>query len=328
MTAVFAARVSELPRLLDALQYHPNGLTVDQLAAEVARTPDQVMEALLTYYSTDFADYAPDLVGRPPAIEFVTGATDDDPGHAHVVRLVAPNPGRELGVAYLSVAELARLYRAGTERLEMEPGNEVLGSAVEKLRAGLLPGVTPSPGPPPEPAPADFEIARRDRHKIKISYARAWHPGVAERLIEPYRLIRTRRGWELDAGPPDTYNLIRTYLLDRIITYQMLEETFTPPSGLADLLHRQRSTTPVELAIPHEARWSVERYAERTDVLDEDETQARLRAHLLQPVRQRVGLILLDGGPAAKVIQPTNLVDSGRELARTLLAHYEHAAET
>ena len=61
-----------------------------------------------------------------------------------MVRLQAPEPGRELGVAYLSVTELARLYRAGRDRLELEPENETLRSAVNKLRAGLLPGVTPS----------------------------------------------------------------------------------------------------------------------------------------------------------------------------------------
>jgi len=92
MTAIFAARVAELPRLLDALQYHPDGLRIEDLAAEVGRTPEQVREALLTYYSTDLAEYDANLIGRPPAIEFVTGPSDDDLGRAHVVRLVAANP--------------------------------------------------------------------------------------------------------------------------------------------------------------------------------------------------------------------------------------------
>ena len=104
--AIFADRVAELPRLLDALQYHPEGLRIDDLAVEVGRTPVQVREALLTYYTTDLALYDAHLVGRPPAIEFVTGAgEDDDLGRASMVRLQAPEPGRELGVAYLSVSD-------------------------------------------------------------------------------------------------------------------------------------------------------------------------------------------------------------------------------
>ena len=97
-----------------------------------------------------------------------------------MVRLQAPEPGRELGVAYLSVTELARLYRAGRDRLELEPENETLRSAVNKLRAGLLPGVTPSVRGPLERPPSDFEVARRQRRRVAIVYARAWHPGVTE----------------------------------------------------------------------------------------------------------------------------------------------------
>ena len=39
--AIFADRVAELPRLLDALQYHPEGLRIDDLAVEVGRTPSR-----------------------------------------------------------------------------------------------------------------------------------------------------------------------------------------------------------------------------------------------------------------------------------------------
>jgi hypothetical protein len=60
------------------------------------------------------------------------------------------------------VIELARLYRAGRYRLDLEPDNETLRSAVNKLRAGLLPGVTPSVRGPLEPPPAAFDTARRE----------------------------------------------------------------------------------------------------------------------------------------------------------------------
>ena len=56
-------------------------------------------EALLTYYTTDLALYDAHLVGRPPAIEFVTGAgEDDDLARASMVRLLH-RAGPHLGVA-------------------------------------------------------------------------------------------------------------------------------------------------------------------------------------------------------------------------------------
>jgi proteasome accessory factor C len=324
---IFVDRVAELPRLLDALQYHPGGLTIDDLAAEVNRTPAQVREALLTYYTTDFAHHAPNMIGRPPAIEFVRsgGDEEDDPRTATIVRLIADEPGRELGVDYVPVSELARLYTAGRNQLELEPDNEVLATAVQKLRGGLLPGVTSSDRPfAGERPPVDFAAARRQRRKVKITYARAWHAGVRDRIIEPYRLIRTRRGWEIDAGPPDADGGLRTYLLPRVQSYEICDETFALPPDLDLLLARQRTATSVEMIVPHEARWSVEKYAEQVEVLAENPRTARLSAQILQPVRHRMGLILLDGGPRARVVAPVELVDAGRELAASLLAHYKH----
>ncbi|GAA3614809.1 helix-turn-helix transcriptional regulator [Microlunatus ginsengisoli] len=324
---IFADRVAELPRLLDALQYHPGGLRIEDLAREVQRTPQQVREALLAYYTTDFAQVEPNLIGRPPAIEFLSGTAesdDDDPATASVVRLITDEPERELGVDYLPVTELARLYRAGRNQLELDPGNEVLASAVEKLRRGLLPGVTSS-GPPlaGERPPGAFARARREQRKVKISYARAWRPGVRDRVIEPYRMIRTRRGWEIDAGPPDDQDRLRTYLLPRVQDFEVLDERFVPPPDLDALLARQRALTKIEMIVPHETRWAVEKYAEQVEVIAENPRTARLRVHLLEPVRFRVGLVLLDGGTRARVVSPAELAGAGRELARVLLAHYD-----
>ena len=150
---------------------------------------------------------------------------------------------------------------------------------------------------------------------------------MTESVIEPYRLIHTRRGWEIDAGPVHTDDELRTLLLDRIQSYTVLDETFELPADLDQLLARRRTLFPVELVVPHETRWSVEKYAERVEVVAEDETSARLRALLFQPVRRRVGLIFADGGPAARVIKPPDLTDAGQEVAGTLLAHYQSTNE-
>lgn len=325
--AIFMDRVAELPRLLDALQYHPDGLRIEDLAAEVGRSPDQVREALLTYYTADLALYDSNLVGRPPAIEFVLGSGDgDDLDRASIVRLQAAEPGRELGVAYLSVMELARLYRAGRDRLELDPDNDLLRSAVNKLRAGLLPGITPTVRGPREPPPAVFDLARRHQQRIKIVYADAWHTGASEQVIEPYHLVHTRRGWEVDAGPVTAEGTVATFLVEQVSSYTLLDATFKMPANLEELLARHRAVIPVDLIVPHETRWAVEKYADRVDVLAEDETTVQLRAWVGHPVRHRVGLILTDGGPTARVLAPTDLCEAGRDLAGTLLAHYQSAS--
>ena len=318
--AIFVDRVAELPRLLDALQYHPDGMRIDDLAAEVHRTPAQVREVLLTYYTTDFATYAIDLMWRSPAIEFVSGS-DDDLTEASVVRLVEAEPGRELGVAYASVGDLATQYRTARDRLVLEPDNEILQSAADKLRRGLLPGIMDRQPAPWRP-PAELERARTERRRVTISYARAWHPGVIERVVEPYRLLRTRRGWELDAGPVQDDGKLRTYLLSRVQQIQVREDTFELPANLEELLRGQRIPTAVEIEVPHEARWAVEKQAESVEVIAEDETAVRLRAELLMPVDQRIGLIMIDSGPAARVVAPQQYMNAGPELARRLLAHH------
>jgi hypothetical protein len=114
----FAGRVAQLPSLLEALWHHPDGLAIDDLAEEVGAEPEEVRETLLAYHLTDFAAYVPDLVYRPEVIEFYGRPDPDDDDDADrgrgspMVRLVSNEPGKELGIAYASVPELARLYRA------------------------------------------------------------------------------------------------------------------------------------------------------------------------------------------------------------------------
>jgi hypothetical protein len=321
--AIFVERVSELPRLLEALLHHPEGMSLDLLAAEVHRTGPQVRDALLAYYCADFATYAPDLVARPDVIEFFGGTEDVQSGHAQpMVRLVTNEPGRELGVAYASAPELFRLYRAGRDRLQFEPGNAVLRSAVEKLRDGMLPGVEAGRSVF-GPLPAELHNAVIGRHRVRISYARAWRPGILDRVIDPYRLQRTRRGWEVDAGPVDESGAIRTYLMTGIQHHEVLEETFETPPDVDQILQQHRLQQVVELVVPHASRWAVDKYAEKVEVVEEFETSARLRAHLLQPVNQRLGLILIAGGTNSQVVTPLSLADAGQDLAQILLAHHE-----
>ena len=88
--------------------------------------------------------------------------------------------------------------------------------------------------------PPEFHRAVLDRRKIKIIYSRAWYPGVTERVIEPYAMVRTRRGWEVDAGPVDDHGRLRTYLLTGVQSFSVLDETFERPADVDALLRAQR----------------------------------------------------------------------------------------
>jgi proteasome accessory factor C len=82
----------------------------------------------------------------------------------------------------------------------------------------------------------------------------------------------------------------------------------------------------VELVVPQERRWALDRFAESVTVLADDEESVSARGELLPPVEQRLGLVLLTCGPAAFVVEPRSLEDAGVELARRLLHHHRSDA--
>ena len=108
-----------------------------------------------------------------------------------------------------------------------------------------------------------------------------------------------------------------------IVAHDVLDETFEPPADMDALLAGNRSAQTVELVVPQGSRWAVERFAESTSVSDDEESDVALRADLLPPVEQRLGLMLLCCGPEAFVTAPASLTDAGATTARALLAHHE-----
>jgi len=83
-------------------------------------------------------------------------------------------------------------------------------------------------------------------------------------VIEPFRLIHTRRGWEIDAGPVTPDGTLGTFLVDRVNSYTVLDAMFELPGNLEQLLVQQGTPVPVELVVPHETRWAVEKHADRS----------------------------------------------------------------
>ena len=323
--AAYATRLAALPRALAILELHPAGLPLADLAAELDVRPDDLREVFLAYYLADLVELG--SFGQPVVEFFAPGAAIDDiddvdPATAQWLRVVASDPEQELGVDHLSAEQLGRLFEAGTDLLALEPDNVTLRSALDAFQAALWPAEGPSGAGWRAPVAQALHQAAQEARRVRITYVRQWHPGSGERVIDPYRLVRTRRGWEVDAGPADDVAAVRTFLVSGIGDSKVLDERFEMPSDVDDLLAAQRAPVTVELVVPQERRWAVERYAESVTVLADDEESVSLRADLLPPVEQRLGLLLLSCGPSAFVMAPSNLLDAGVETAAVLLAHH------
>jgi len=327
--AAYAKRLADLPRALAILELHPDGLPLADLGAELGVRPDDLREVFLAYYLADLVELGD--FGQPVVEFFAPGAVDDDdvegdvdPATAQWVRVVARDPEQELGVDHLNAEQLGRLFEAATDLMALEPDNRTLRSALTAFHTALWPVDEPTDATWRGTASTARRLheAAQDRRRVRIGYVRQWPPGAGERVIEPYRLVRTRRGWEVDAGPPDDVAAVRTFLVSGITTCEVLDDRFDPPPDVDALLAAQRAPVTVSLVVAQARRWAVERYAESVTVLADDEESVSLTADLLPPVEPRLGLVLLTCGPDAFVMAPRSLEDAGADLARELLQHH------
>src|SRR4051794_25188440 len=180
MTAVarFAQRIAKLPEALAILEMHPQGLSLAQLAEETREPAASLREAFLAYYRADVVNTA-DF--KLPVIEFVaSNGEEDDPATAEVIRVVEPDPERELGVEHLTAEQLSALYQAGLDLLALEPDNAVLEDALQALRDGLWSAADDESVEHGAQTAQQLNAAARQGRQVRIVYARAWQPGTAE----------------------------------------------------------------------------------------------------------------------------------------------------
>ncbi|MFC5382652.1 helix-turn-helix transcriptional regulator [Aquipuribacter nitratireducens] len=351
--ARYASRLAHVPRALQLLRHHPDGLPISDLAADLDVHEAQLREELEVFFLADVVDAG--AVGlRSCALEFLAPTGDGalaetDLASAQVVRLVDDSPLQELGVAFLSPGELGVLYRAASELSALEPDNAALAAAVRRLGDGVLGGVDGlaeagddagdgardgardgATAPPllggavlvGADVAADLRRAATAQRRVRIVYARAWRPGVVERVVEPYRVVSTRRGYEVDAGPLDADGQPRTYLVSGIRDHEVLPDTFERPADADERVAAARRPTRVRLVLPADRAWVVERFAEDVRLEAADEDGVLLVAEVLPPVRERVGLLLAVAGAGAFVLDPPGLAEADREVAARLLEHH------
>ncbi len=324
-TPRYAARFGRLPAVFEMLLAHPDGVPLATLAEEVGVPAEELREDLLAFYTADPIENDRMLgLWRPPVLEFLgpDGDGDIDPRDAGVVRAVNDRPTEELGVEYVDASELALVHTAAVALHDVEPDDD-LAAAIDVLTETMVgtPGGQPEPAAWNEPL-RPLQEAQRHRRAVRIVYSRTWQHGISTRVIHPYRLVQTRRGWEVDAGPPDSAGRLRTFLVSGVRDVESLEQTFEPPENLAAMLDAQRATTLVRMVLPHGSRWAGDMYAETVTVIRADEDDAEVELELLPPLADRVGMLLLAAGTGAFVLDPPELASAGAVLAEELLVHH------
>jgi proteasome accessory factor C len=228
-TPKYVVRIARLPRVFERLAAHPDGLPLRALAEEFDVPVDELRTDLMAFYTADVgSDWLLGLT-RPDVLEFLgPDGSEADPAEAQVVRIVSESPADELGVEYVDAGELALVYTAALALHDIEPDNDDLGGAIDVLTETMFGEPAGAPdvqadvqswNKPLQP----LQQARRERRVARIVYSRAWAQGVSEREIEPYRLVQTRRGWEVDAGPVDDEGRLRTFLLSNIREVEVLD---------------------------------------------------------------------------------------------------------
>lgn len=322
----FVQRIARLPQVLTLLSAYDEGLPLQTVADQLGVDVDTLREDLVTYLDLESWGWGFDLFQRP-AIEFVQpddrddGADGADPAGATVVRLVDEGRHGLLGAEYLSAGDLAVLYTAGLALLETDPDDADLAAALSQIAETMY----GAPAAQPEVGSwtrllGPLREAEEQHRRVRIEYSRSWRQGVDTRDIEPLRLVQTRRGWEVDAGPVGHNGTLRTYLLSNIRSLEVLDETFEEPAGVQSLLARQRRTERVRVDLAQDARWAVDMYAEQHHVVTEDTEVFTADLELLPPVVDRTALLMLAGGPSTRV--PSHLVGGASAVIEDLIEHH------
>lgn len=245
---------------------------------------------------------------------------DPEPADTDLVGFSPNMAGSDLGLVHQDATVLGPLLAAADELRSMEPDNLALASAVDKLRTRLVRNVTGAASFRTRTA-AIFRQAADEHRQVRITYSGAWYPKVTSRIIHPYRVVSTSRGYEVDAGPLDAEDRPRTFLLRRVRDFEVLDDLFETPCAAAAAIDASRRLTAVEGVAPHRAMWVIRHWAERVEQFQSDSADVRFTAWVLPPVRARVALMALVAGPGVDLDDP-DLAAAPTELAAELLAHH------
>ena len=297
-------------------------LTVGELSCALHVPPAEIFRQVRAY-DVDIAADQLALNDTRPEVFIIPSGDEDHHADCDLCQVgLSGTPSRDLlGVERFDAAVLGPLYRAASELSARDPDNRVLAEALEKLRAAFLPGLRPI-SPFRAEVVAQLGQAIGAGRRVRIRYSRAWEPGVYERVVDPYRVEWTRRGAELDAGPIQADGTIRTYLVSRIESLTVLDDTFERPVDADERCAAGRRTTTVTGVVPSDRLWVVERAAESTEVLEREGDMVRFAAELLPPVHWRAGRMIVVAGGRTR-IDGSEALASAAEIAERIWHHHD-----
>ena len=312
-----AEPILEVVRLLEEHRRIP----LYRLATMLHTDPDVLRAQIEAFNDVEISGLVLDAAFTiEPANGWPEDGPDPEPAITDVVKFGPGMGGDSLGLQHQDAAVLGPLLSAAQHLRALEPDNLPLASAIDKLSTSMLGTVTGQAGYRARVA-AIFNAASATGHRMRITYSNTWIPKIDSRIIEPYRVMSTSRGYEVDAGPLDANGVPRTYLISQVRDWEVLAETFTPPPGVTVALDAHREQVAVTGYAPHDGLWAVFHWAERVDQGDSDGYGVVFTAWLLPPLPQRIGLMMLLGGPDAYLDDP-DLDGYRAALARELLEHH------
>ena len=154
---------------------------------------------------------------------------------------------------------------------------------------------------------------------MRIVYSKAWNPEVITRTVDPLGLALVDGVWELDAGPVDRGD-IRSYLVRRIRSCEVLAETFDVDDEMRRLLAARRGTADVLMFVPSDMVWLLHTAADKVVVQQSDASGSQVVVTVREPIEARLGVILAVMGPEAFVVHPPHYRDVQATWAGRLLA--------
>ncbi len=260
------------------------------------------------------------MIGVPPYSpgDYINVSYDDD-----VIDVwLAPYFTRPL---QLSAAEGLALLAGGRALLAVDGSdpNGPLATAIDKLEAAL--GVSEVVVDVTAPPWLDAtRAAAAEGRRVEIAYWSAGRDELSARRIDPGPPFFALGEWYTDAycwmrnGP-------RMFRIDRIRELTLTDETFEPVGNRSgtSVYHPRPDDVRVTIELPRGASWVAESAPSESV---EDLPDGRQRVVLAVSEPAWLERILVQVGPAAKVVAPADWTDRGARAARRVLGRYRSGA--
>ena len=299
---------------------HP-GSALTEVASAFGVPPSQLRRDLDLLFMSGLPPYGPG--------DLIDVDVDED---GHIWISMADHFSRPL---QLTRIEALAVFLRGTELLATPgmPDAPALAKALEKLRSSLGAEMLSEAEGRIEiagggRAPEHLDVLRdgaRTHERLSIEYFAASTGEWSSREIEPEEVFSGMGHWYVAAWDVDA-DAERLFRVDRVRSAAPTGGTFTP-RGLRgagrDLYSPTGEDVAVRLRLRPAARWIAEYYA-TTDVEELDDGGVELTL----PARQLgwVARLLLRVGDDAEIVEPSELRDQVRDLARETLARYGQTA--